>query len=245
MFCYRTRVMFDGRPRMISATEVNKQKISQWISGLGLGAGTDPRYGTMMALQLKADAIFLLSDGEFNGREVNTHGIRGNVPIERILARHRKDTVPIHTIAFEDLLNRKRLRGIALSTNGTHRFVGHVSDQELLIDDLRSRDPRDNAYGLRSIIDGTQKIRGDQYLLRATTLIATRFTSKESLIRELALEAMITLAGDIPRTDGLLTDATNETPTKKEFAEAKKKWLEFWEERFEAKRAARNASKEI
>ena len=76
MFCYRTRVMFDQRPRMLRATSSNKHRLAMWVKTLTLGAGTDPRLGTMMALRLKPDAIFLLSDGEFNGQAKNLHAIR-------------------------------------------------------------------------------------------------------------------------------------------------------------------------
>ena len=54
----------------------------------------------MMALRLNPDAIFLLSDGEFNGRDKNAHRIRRNLPIEALIDAERKTAIPIHTIAF-------------------------------------------------------------------------------------------------------------------------------------------------
>lgn len=229
MFSYRTRVMFDMPPRMIRATDSNKRRIALWINSLGLGGGTDPRFGTMMALKLKPDAIFLLSDGEFNGREVNTHGIPGNPPIETIIKQMRKGAVPIHTIAFEDLGNRKRLRRIANATNGTHRFIGNVSDQELLIDDLRSHSASDVAIGLQGLIDGTSKVRDDRTLVRAVHLITARFTSEDKKLRTRAYHAMLTLANGDDMGPG-------EDASADEFAAAKRAWHDYWRDHFRRKR---------
>ena len=226
MFSYRTRVMFDSQPSMISATNANKQRIARWINQLGLGAGTDPRYGTMMALRLKPDAIFLLSDGEFNGRDMNTHGIRGNPPIERLLEKYRKDAVPIHTIAFEDMLNRKRLRRIATGTDGTHRFVGQVSQQDLLLDDLRSNHPADVAFGLRSILDGSQKLYDERHFKRAVALVANQFKSRDSAMRALALETMLALA------EGKNLGPASAEASHREFVAARKEWMEYWKQHF-------------
>jgi|GEM_PF-2447668 len=237
MFCYRTRVMFDAKPMMLSATNANKQRVARWINGLGLGAGTDPRYGTMMALRLKPDAIFLLSDGEFNGREVNAHGIAGNPPIETLLHRQRKSKVPIHTIAFEDMLSRKRMRRIAHGTLATHRFVGHMSDQELLIDDLLSNNRADIAYGLRSILDETQKLRDDQQVERATRLIAGHFTSRDESIRALAYQTMLFVA------DGDDMGPSSEEASHREFAKARKKWLTYWKDRLKKNRLGKDGGK--
>lgn len=234
MFCYRTRVMFDLPARMLNATTKNKQRLAYWVNGLKLGGGTDPRYGTMIALNLKPDAIFLLSDGEFNGQNVNTHGIRGNVSIERLIQQNRKDAVPIHTIAFEDTLNRQRLRRIASATHGTHRFVGNVSDQELLLMDLASKNSSDAAYGMQCLIDGTHQIRDDRHLRMAANVIARRFTSSQAKLREKAHQAMLVIA------DGTDVGPIQENPTKEDFAAARKEWLEYWSEYFREKRMRDN-----
>jgi hypothetical protein len=76
----------------------------------------------LTALRLQPDAIFLLTDGELNGQRRNLHRIPGNPPLEAIISAQPRST-PIHTIAFEDEGNRERLRRVAESTAGTHRFV--------------------------------------------------------------------------------------------------------------------------
>lgn len=230
MFCYRTRVMFDSAPRLIAATKANKQRIANWIASLGLGAGTDPRFGTMLALKLKPDAVFLLSDGEFNGRDVNAHGIPGNVPIERIIANYRKSIIPIHTIAFEDVKNRRRLRRIASGSAGTHRFVGNVSDQDLVISDLGSQNASDVVYAMQCLIDGTHKLRDNRHLLAAAQMIASKFTSREPALREKAHHTMLALA------DGDDVAPLGDFPQLEDYAQAQRDWLRYWANRVRGKR---------
>lgn len=226
MFCYQTRTMFDQRPQMLPATSANKQRLADWINGLGLGPGTDPRYGTLMAQRLDPDAIFLLSDGEFNGRSTNAHRIRGNVPIEQLIDTERTTVIPIHTVAFEDLLNRKRLRRISMSTRGTHRFVGRVSGEELLMDDLQSANQDDLMHGLQGLVDGDQKIHDHRTLRLATRLITNKLTSGEPEVRERAHQALRVLAGG----EDMRTDS--DQPQTKYSAAAAKKWKRYWAKRF-------------
>ena len=224
MFCYRTRYMFDRPPRLMTATDRNKKLLQRWVTTLQLQSGTDPRLGVMMALRMKPDAIFLLSDGEFNGRGVNRHGIPGDPSIERIIAKHEPHTIPVHTIAFEDMLNRRRLRRIAHRTNGTHRFVGPVSDQDLLLVDLRSRKQDDVAYAMQCIIDGTHKVRDKVHLKKTVGLLGRHLTSKRRSLRQLAHDAMVSLA------DGEDLGPEGESPTMTDYQTARKRWTQYWEE---------------
>lgn len=230
MFCYRTRFMFDRPPRMLSATNVNKRRAAEWVNSLGLGGGTDPRYGVMSGLKLKPDAIFLLSDGEFNGRAVNSHGIRGNPRIERIIEQQRNSMVPIHTIAFEDLENRRRLRGIAAMTNGTHRFVGNVSDQNLVLLDLRSRKASDVAYAMQCLTEGTHKIRDVKHLRAIASLLTDKLTATKSALREKAHAAMATIA------NGDDMGPHVEEPAIEDYEEAQKEWKQYWQDYFRNRR---------
>jgi hypothetical protein len=226
--------MFDRPAKMITATNANKKRLNEWVNGLGLGGGTDPRYGIMAALKLQPDAIFLLSDGEFNGRQVNSHGIRGNPSIERIIERKRQDAVPIHTIAFEDILNRRRLRRIAAATSGTHRFVGNVSDQDLVMTDLRSRNAGDVAYAMQCLSEGTHKIRDDKHLRATVGILASKFTAKAPMLREKAYHAMLALA------DGNDLGPDIEEPSLEDYEEAKQKWMRYWGNHFRDKRSERS-----
>jgi hypothetical protein len=128
LFCYKTRQMFDSVspiPRMIPATTENKLRLKEWIDNIKLGSGTDPRVALSTSLRLKPSAVFLLSDGGFNGRNrrMNRELLQGNPTVEEVVVEHNQDGIPVHTIGFEDMANRQRLQTLAQTTGGTYRFV--------------------------------------------------------------------------------------------------------------------------
>ena len=126
LFSYRT-IYFLGRQsrrfEMVESTPENRTRLRRWLSQVQLAPGTDPRPGVISGLELKPDAIFLLSDGQFNGQRRNIHGLTGNPSIEAIIEQYRTSDVPIHTIAFDHEKSRARLQQIATLTGGQHRFV--------------------------------------------------------------------------------------------------------------------------
>jgi hypothetical protein len=140
LFSYQTRLMFDGRsriPRMLPATPNNKQRMRRWLSTIRVAPGTDPRLGLIAALRMKPDAIFLLTDGEFNGRRKNLVRLPGNPTVEEIVAASDGLLVPIHTIAFADKGNRDRLQQLSAATGGRHRFVSGDAHPDLVVDEVR------------------------------------------------------------------------------------------------------------
>jgi hypothetical protein len=71
VFGYEARLMFDDSglfPRTIPATLQNKQLLRAWLAHVSTIAGTDPRDALHVGLKMQPSAVFLLSDGEFNGR---------------------------------------------------------------------------------------------------------------------------------------------------------------------------------
>ena len=112
-----------ARPTMMRATAGNKKRLKSWVYQLQLASGTDPRLGVVTGLRLKPDAIFLLSDGEFNGRKKNRQRIPGNATTEQLIVFNRSADTPIHTIALDEDESRIRLAAIAKATGGKHRFV--------------------------------------------------------------------------------------------------------------------------
>jgi hypothetical protein len=53
-----------SRGRLIFATSANKQQATDFISGIQAGGGTDHMAALNVALRLRPDVIFLLTDGE-------------------------------------------------------------------------------------------------------------------------------------------------------------------------------------
>ena len=128
LFCYKTRPMFDmslPAVRLVPATNENKYRLKQWLEEIELGPGTDPRVALRTSLALQPSAVFLLSDGAFNGQtsRKNRALLPGNPTVEQVVARRGPDKIPVHTIAFEEMGHRERMHALALSTGGTYQFV--------------------------------------------------------------------------------------------------------------------------
>jgi hypothetical protein len=74
--------------------------------------GTNPALAVKRALELEPDAIFLLSDGEFDLR-----------PTMAVIHHFNRARTVIHTIAFGSLAGQPMLAAIAEATGGSFRFV--------------------------------------------------------------------------------------------------------------------------
>lgn len=98
--------------QLISATQPNIRNTVKWISRLEPISETDPLSSLEMAIGLKPDAIFLLSDGAFSP-----------FVLDYVAGSGTGDRIPIHTIAFSNRDGEPLLREIARITKGTFRFV--------------------------------------------------------------------------------------------------------------------------
>ncbi len=107
-----------GQADMLTATEENKQRLEEWFYGVSPVGFSDPRGALNLSLEVDADAVFLLSDGEFK-----TPGTKINSRTLRWLGHKNKERTPIHTIAFEDKENARTLQAVARDSGGTYRFV--------------------------------------------------------------------------------------------------------------------------
>jgi hypothetical protein len=97
---------------LVAATEESQARYLRWMSEVPSGGQTDPEGAIQLALQLKPDVIYFLSDGEFK------YGL-----VKRIAAMNRTG-VAIHTVCFggtED--NNVSLRKIAEQNGGAYHFV--------------------------------------------------------------------------------------------------------------------------
>ena len=71
------------------------------------------------ALSLRPDAVYFLSDGQFDPLTIQQLKARN-----RSNNRLRKRQIPIHTIAFMDRMTEGLMRSIARNSGGEYRFVG-------------------------------------------------------------------------------------------------------------------------
>ncbi len=97
---------------LVHATRNNKIKFGNWAETIRGGGGTNPSGAMRKAIELKPDAIWLLSDGQFN-QDVANNVVRMN----------SGKKIQIHTIAFHDNSGENQLRLIAEQCRGKYRFV--------------------------------------------------------------------------------------------------------------------------
>lgn len=101
---------------LVRATEANKRGHFTWVSGIRADDGTDPTSAMIRALGLKPDAIWLLSDGIFEGSAADA--------IQRANPGRK---VQIHAIAFYSREGEAVLKRIAKDNRGRYRFVSPAS----------------------------------------------------------------------------------------------------------------------
>lgn len=99
-------------PGLLEPSERNLRDTVRWIKQVECQGYTNPLPALLDALDLGPDAIFLLTDGEFD-------------PQVALAIRQARtgDTIPIHTIAFTSRAGEPMLRAISETTGGTYRFV--------------------------------------------------------------------------------------------------------------------------
>ncbi len=97
---------------LLPATPDNVAQAWQWVRQAQCGGGTNPLPALLLALDLKPDAIYLLTDGKFSAQ---------------VLAAATQDPpghrTPVYTIAFASKKAERLLQAIASETGGNYRFV--------------------------------------------------------------------------------------------------------------------------
>ncbi len=120
-FSNQTNLMFNQMPAEMEyarADLLTLQRVQEWILQVPMGRSTLPRDAIRYGLQMKPDAIFLLSDGEF--RDSSLAYVRGQVQS----AKHREEAMtPIHTIGLLSTMGFDTLVEIAQKTGGQFRQV--------------------------------------------------------------------------------------------------------------------------
>jgi hypothetical protein len=98
-------------PALQPATRQAKAHYLEWMSKVRAVGRTDPRDALRVALRLKPDTIYFLSDGAF------PHQV--NVELQQI----RQRGIVIHTFAFGDTGGQETLEHVARSNGGKYHFV--------------------------------------------------------------------------------------------------------------------------
>lgn len=104
--------LFWPKPRieLISATKQNIRLTMNWLKRSMTKGGTQPQQAMKLALSLKPEVLFLLSDGQ--------------IPQETCdLVREQNQGTTIHTIALGSAVGAEALMQIATEHRGQHRFI--------------------------------------------------------------------------------------------------------------------------
>lgn len=112
VFFYNTDPMPMPGGDLVKASAGNVTDALNWIEGVAASGGTDPQSTMKQALSLKPDAIWLLSDGQFDAQAAKV--IANENPGSRVM---------IHTIAFFNRDGEAVLKQIANENGGQYRFV--------------------------------------------------------------------------------------------------------------------------
>lgn len=99
------------------ANDQEFKRLRYWLENVVPSGGTNPLPALEYALSFDPDAIYFLSDGEFEP-----------IVIAAVREKNRKSrlhprTVPIHTIAFTSQAGENQMRIIARTSGGKYRFV--------------------------------------------------------------------------------------------------------------------------
>jgi len=104
--------------QLLPATGEQLARTIEWVNYAQAHGGTNPLPALLYALSLRPDAVYFLSDGQFNPSAIRVlrHQNRTNPRVGR-------KRVPIHTVAFVDRSTQALMRTIARDSGGEHRFV--------------------------------------------------------------------------------------------------------------------------
>ncbi len=96
---------------LLAAKKRNVEEAIHWLFKVEPQGSTNPLPAVLLAAQLKPDAIFLLSDGDFSPL------------VATQISAFQAKALPVHTIGFESRVGERSLKLISDETHGTYRFV--------------------------------------------------------------------------------------------------------------------------
>lgn len=114
-FDERTTCMFNTPPSRATyheSDESTRRRLKSWLKTKSLGRGTFPAVAMSMALKMRPDAIFMLSDGELHDDTlVRLRTLNG-------FSSERRQ-IPVHTIHLMSLEGRATLETLAMENAGS------------------------------------------------------------------------------------------------------------------------------
>ena len=217
LFNARDEVMFGwNAARLMVATNKNKRRLGDWLTGVRPKGGTNPADALREGFDVQPDAIFLLSDGEFNHPGA----------ADRVLHQNVDRKIPLHTVAFESASSRRRLRRYSEATDGRHRYVGSQSKAELLLFDLNSQSA-DSRDAMQNILDEKIPL-SDLEKARVGLSCCRHLISSRADVARLAHECLVSLS------DGSEDFGPQHRGKRRVVMRSSRLWTEYWSSRLRA-----------
>ncbi len=120
-----TRYSMNNRPErnLVPASDENINALIYWMNMIQLDSDTNPYPAVVYALRiLKPDAIFLLSDGEFNDNGSTEAFLQRENIIDDPINGPRPKTI-VHCVGFYSRRGEITLKRIAKAHDGSYRFI--------------------------------------------------------------------------------------------------------------------------
>jgi hypothetical protein len=112
----------EPEPFSVPATNENIGKFEKWMATVQNELRTDPYDAVKFAMDMRPDAIYILSDGKFTDRGKTEKYLK----VENIIddpITGRMPIVVVHTVAFWQNDGEETMKAIADNYKGTYRFV--------------------------------------------------------------------------------------------------------------------------
>ena len=107
---------------LVPSTEIQQKKAFKWLANNSPANWTFCAAAMEKALSLKPDAVFLLSDGEFNDRQ-DVFSVLEAMNKAQHLGRYGQQQIPIHTIALGSHQGSWTMKRIADENNGIFQLI--------------------------------------------------------------------------------------------------------------------------
>lgn len=115
-------IAMNDEAELVESTERQQNRAIRWLSKKRPNNWTFCAEALAKALSLKPDAIFLLSDGEFNDRE-EVFTVLDALNSSKRLKLYGRSQVPVHTIALGSHLGRFTMKRIADENSGNFKLI--------------------------------------------------------------------------------------------------------------------------
>ncbi len=199
LFCWNFDAMFfDRELQYAEVVPGHERKLQHWIQDINLGAGTDPRRSLSLAHRMQPDAVFLLSDGEFNEPStpmsetgwLDDQDQRVDMSVLEGVERIYRNT-PIHTISFENPFTTAAMAEIAAATGGEFRYVKTPKLEPIDLErfltllqevERKHRGDKDPIYEYQRRLSLARELISDGELLYAEYLIRPLYQATRSQI---------------------------------------------------------------